>query len=253
MMSTPSRAAQRRNATQPSSPLRGALVAVATASVLALAGCVPVVAGGPMTTEEREIGDVSAVELDTSGNLTITEGEPSLVISAPSEALDRLTADTDGSTLRLGTTPGTEVVLGEVRYELTVSDLSEITVNGSGDVESTVSSDAGILVDVDGSGDVSWTGLDADDVTVRVAGSGDVELSGTTAALTIQLDGSGDIDVGDLEARDAVVTIAGSGNVQVTALDTLSAEVTGSGTVTYTGDPEVDSEVSGSGDVVPEG
>lgn len=247
MMSTPSGTPPPRS----SSSLRGVLVAVATASVLALAGCVPVVAGGPMTSEEREIGDVSAVELDTSGNLTITEGEPSLVISAPSDALDRLTAETDGSTLRLGTTPGQQVVLGEVRYELTVSDLSEITVNGSGDVESTVSSDAGILVDVDGSGDVSWTGLDADDVTVRVAGSGDVELSGTTAALTIQVDGSGDIDVGDLEARDAVVTIAGSGDVQVTALDTLSAEITGSGTVAYTGDPEVDAEVSGSGDVVP--
>ena len=247
MMSTPSGAPQRRS----SSSLRGVLVAVATASVLALAGCVPVVAGGPMTSEEREIGDVSAVELDTSGNLTITEGKPSLEISAPREALERLTAETDGSTLRLGTTPGQQVVLGEVRYELTVSDLSEITVNGSGDVESTVSSDAGILVDVDGSGDVSWTGLDADDVTVRVAGSGDVELSGTTASLTIQVDGSGDIDVGDLEARDAVVTIAGSGDVQVTALDTLSAEITGSGTVAYTGDPEVDAEVSGSGEVVP--
>jgi hypothetical protein len=228
----------------------GRLAAVAAASVLTLAGCVPVVASGPMASEEREIGAVTAVTLDTSGALSISEGEPRLVIHAPSGALDRMTAETDGETLRLGTTPGPAIVLGEFRYELTVADLQAITVNGSGDVVATVSSAGSIRLDLDGSGDIAWTGLDTDDVTVRVAGSGDIELAGTTTALMIELDGSGDIDAAALQARNAVVSIAGSGDVRVAATDTLSAEISGSGEVSYSGDPEVDADVSGSGDVV---
>ncbi len=231
---------------------KGLPAAVAAASLLVLAGCVPVVATGPMASEEREIGAVTAVTLDTSGELSISEGEPGLVIHAPSGALDRLTAETDGETLRLGTTPGPQIVLGEFRYELTVADLEAITVNGSGDVVATVSSAGSILLDLDGSGDIAWTGLDSDDVTVRVAGSGDIELAGTTTALMIELGGSGDIDAADLQARDAVVSIAGSGDVRVAATDTLSAEISGSGRVAYSGDPDVDSDISGSGDVVHE-
>lgn len=229
---------------------RRCVALLATASVLALSGCVPIVATGPTTSEERDIGEVTAVELDTSGDLTISEGAPSLVIHAPSGALDRLTAETDGDTLRLGTTPGPAFIVGEIRYDLTVADLTAVAVNGSGDVVSTVSTPGGIRIDIDGSGDVSWTGLDADDVTVRVAGSGDVEVAGRTTDLDIELDGSGDIAARELEAQDVVVSIAGSGDVHVSATGTLSAEVSGSGQVTYSGDPQLRANVSGSGDVV---
>lgn len=224
----------------------------AAASVLALAGCVPFVASGPMTSQEREIDAVSTVVLDTSGDLTISEGEPSLVIHAPEGALDRLTSDVNGDTLVLGTTPGPEIVVGEVRYDLTLPDLAAIELNGSGDVEATVSSGGTIRLDLDGSGDVDWTALETDRVEIRVAGSGNVGLEGSTTELLIELDGSGDIDAGGLQAQDAVVAISGSGNVDVAVRDNLSAEISGSGRVTYSGDPAVESDVSGSGDVVRE-
>jgi hypothetical protein len=227
------------------------LAPLAAASVLCLVGCVPVVATGPTTSEDREIGEVTAVSLETSGDLSIAEGEPSLVIHAPSEALERLTSETDGETLRLGTTPGPAIVVGVIRYELTVPDLKAIDLNGSGDVTATVSSADALRLDIDGSGDVEWTGLDAESVTIRVAGSGDVEVAGVTSTLDIDLDGSGDIDAGALRSQDAVVSIAGSGDVDVAASDTLSAAISGSGRVTYSGDPAVSAAISGSGDVVP--
>lgn len=231
-------------------PARALWLLAPAASILMLSGCVPVVVSGPPASEEREIGAVTSVTLDTSGDLTISEGAPSLVIHAPRGALDRLSADSDGDTLRLGTTPGPEIVVGEIRYELTVPHLAEITLNGSGDVVATVSAAGSLQLDLEGSGDVAWTGLDAEDVTVRVAGSGEVEVAGTTGALGIEVDGSGDVDAEELVALDAVVSIAGSGDVYVSARDTLSADISGSGQVTYSGDPEVRADVSGSGDVV---
>lgn len=226
------------------------LAPLAAASVLVLAGCVPVVATGPQASEDRQIGAVTTVSLETSGNLSIAEGAPGLVIHAPSDVLDRLTSETDGDTLRLGMTPGTAIVVGEIRYELTLPELEAVDVNGSGDVTATVSSPGAIRLDIDGSSDVEWTGLDADSVTIRIAGSGDVEVAGATGMLEIDLDGSGDIDAGALRAQDAVVSIAGSGDVDVAASDTLAATISGSGRVTYSGDPAVSVDVSGSGDVV---
>ena len=220
-------------------------------TVVALAGCMPFVAG-PMTSEDREIDSVTTVVLDTAGDITITEGEPSLVIHASQAALDRLTSDVSGDTLVLGTKPGPGFGLGEVRYDLTLPDLEAIELNGSGDIEATVSSEDSIRLDIDGSGDVSWTGLASDSVEIRLAGSGDIDLAGAARELTIELDGSGNNDAGELEAKDVTIAIEGSGNVDVSASDSLSADVAGSGRVTYSGDPSVSADVSGSGTVVHE-
>jgi hypothetical protein len=233
-------------------PVRPAAALLAAASVLALAGCTPIVASGPTTSEEREIDAVTTVVLATSGDLSISEGEPGLVIHAPQGALARLTSDVDGETLVLGTSPGSEIVLGQVRYDLTLPDLDAIELNGSGDIDATVSAAGTIRVDLDGSGDIEWTDLEADRVEIRVAGSGDIELAGTATELAIELDGSGSVDAADLQAQTAVVSIGGSGNIDVSVRDDLSVNIAGSGRVTYSGDPSVDSEVTGSGEVVRE-
>lgn len=230
--------------------VRASAAVATTASVVLLAGCAPwMVAGGPQKSEEREISAVTTIVLDTSGDVTISEGAPSLVIRASEGALDRLTSDDGGDTLVLGTTPGPGLGLGEVHYEITVPELAAIELSGSGDIDASVSSAGALTVTLDGSGDVTWSGLDAESIDVAVSGSGDVELDGSTDRLAIELDGSGDIDAEDLAATAAVVAVSGSGNVSVAARDTLSAEISGSGSVTYTGDPSVETDVSGSGSV----
>ena len=88
-----------------------------------------------MSSESREIDDVSAVVLDTEGDLTITEGEPSLTIHAPEGVLDALTSDVEGGVLELGRRPGTfSFGRSEIRYELVVESLDAIEVSGSGDI-----------------------------------------------------------------------------------------------------------------------
>jgi hypothetical protein len=222
----------------------------AASSVLLLAGCVPPVATGPMTSQHREIDAVSTVVLDTSGDVSIFEGDPNLVIHAPEDALDRLTSDVNADTLVLGLTPGLDISLRGVRYELSLPEVERIELNGSGDIDATVSAEVTIRLDLDGSGRVQWTGLDTDRVEIRLSGSGDVELTGSTMELSVELNGSGSIDAQDLHAQDVVIAVGGSGNVDVRASRTLSAEVSGSGRVTYTGEPTVNIDVSGSGEVV---
>jgi len=232
---------------------RSRILALVTASALvalSLAGCRPAFVTGPLASVSPEIADVTAVELDTNGDVVITEGEPSLTITAPEGVIGRLTADVVAGTLVLGRTGGPMPVIGRVTYQLTVPSLEAITVNGSGDVRSTVSADT-LRIEIEGSGDVEVTGIASTDVRVEVSGSGDVELSGTAESLTVELEGSGEIDASGLVVRDAVVEVTGSGDVDVHATETLRAEVSGSGDIRYSGSPDVDSRVTGSGDIEP--
>jgi hypothetical protein len=225
-----------------------ALAAAAALVAVALTGCVPV---GPMSSATPELDDdVTGVVLETGGDLTITEGEPSLTIHAPAGILKRLTSDVDDGVLVLGRRAGfLPFGFGEIRYELTVESLDSIEIKGSGDVDSTVSGDDLAIV-IQGSGEVTVTGVDAAEVDLRIEGAGDIELSGDADSIAVEINGSGDVDTDDLEVRDAAVAIGGSGEVDLYVTDTLDVEISGSGTVNHRGGATVESDISGSGDVV---
>lgn len=206
------------------------LATAALVTAVALSGCVPFTVG-PMTTESRDIGDVTAVVLDTSGDLEITEGEPSLTIHAPRNVIDRLTSDVSGGVLELGRRGPAIPFAGEVRYELTVPSLDAIEINGSGDVTSTVVGDT---------------------LSIEITGSGEVTVSGTAEALTIVIDGSGEVDADGLEVDDATVEITGSGDADLHVTGTLRVDISGSGKVTHRGGATVSADISGSGEVEAE-
>ena len=225
------------------------LSAAVVLAAAALTGCVRVLPPGPVVTESPEIGDVHAVVLDTSGELTITEGEPSLTIHAPQALLDLLVNRVDDGVLTLGRLPGPGIIgASNLRYELTVPSLDAIVVDGSGDVESTVTG-GDLRVEINGSGTVDIERIEAGSVSVEISGSGDVDLAGTADSLEVRIDGSGTVDADDLEVVDAVVEVSGSGDVEVHATGTLRADVSGSGDVTHRGGARVDADVSGSGEV----
>jgi hypothetical protein len=225
------------------------ITAVGALAAAALTGCV--VPAGPVVSEERDIDAVTTVVFDAAGDVTITEGEPSLVIHARQGAMARLTSEVSGDTLTIGANEGfMNWALGEVRYELTLPNLENLELNGSGDVESAISTDGTLVIEISGSGDIQLDNIDAERVEAVISGSGSIELGGTTTELSVELGGSGGIDASDLAAQEATVEIGGSGDVSVAARDNLLVRITGSGTVEYSGDPVVDEEISGSGDVV---
>jgi hypothetical protein len=236
--------------------MRGRIAAtllIATAAAVGLAGCLPFQSPGETRTEEREIGDASEVVLRTSGSLDIRIGsEPSLTIEAGENVLKRLTSEVDDGVLVLDSKPGAFMFgAPEIDYELTVTSLQAVTIEGSADVSAEFGGFREVRVQIDGSGDIEATGIDADAVHAGIAGSGSIELTGSTDQFDVDVSGSGDIDAADLRSNSATVVVSGSGKVEVDASDTLDATVSGSGTIVYSGRPEVRSSVSGSGEVRP--
>lgn len=225
-----------------------ALITVPALALVSLSGC-GLVSRGPVVSEDRSIDAATSVVLDTSGDLTISEGEPSLIIHAPAAVLERLTADVKNGELVLGVTPGTpSILLSKISYELTLPSLERLEINGSGDVESDVPG-SDLEVEINGSGDVDIDSIAASSVTLDVSGSGDIEFSGRADELAVSIDGSADVRADELDAATVTVDIDGSGDVAVAASDALEVSISGSGSVVYEGRPDVTKDISGSGDV----
>lgn len=230
---------------------RAMIVAVGFALLLAAAGCGRTRDAGPATTAHRPISGVHAVQLETSGDLTINVGESeSLTIDAGADVIDGLTSDVVDGTLVLGGKADAWFG-GSIRYTLTVTGLDRIELAGSGNITGAGVPTGNGTVGISGSGSATLSGLRLNDLTADLSGSGGATLTGSTSTAAVTISGSGDFDGSGLTTERATVDVIGSGRAQVDVSGTLTATVSGSGDVVYTGDPtSVQRDRSGSGDIV---
>lgn len=231
---------------------RAMIVAAGSAIVLMTAGCGQVRDAGPATSAQRTVAGFHAVQLETSGDLTITVGEAeSLTVEAGANIIDGLTSEVVDGTLVLGGKSGAWFG-GTIHYTLTVTSLDRIELEGSGSVTGTgvLTGDDGTLA-VSGSGSATLSGLRLSDLTTDLSGSGGVTVTGSATTATVTVSGSGDFDGSGLATEQATVEVSGSGQARVEVSGTLAAAVSGSGDVVYTGNPtSVQRDRSGSGDIV---
>ncbi|MEV4774868.1 GIN domain-containing protein [Microbacterium sp. LWH12-1.2] len=252
--------------------MRSRLLVLSAAVLLigsALTGCTSFGAG-PRVTESLTIDDVSAVELDTGGSLHITLGNaPSLTVTAGAKVIDLLTAEVSAGVLRLGTQGEFFEYLGEIRYDLTVTSLTSLSVLGSGDATADFAGASDPIILVKGSGSVDATGIDGQTASLTVDGSGSIAAEAAVRALTARIDGSGGISINgsttdqiveirgaggyealELQSANTRIVTRGAGDAELLVSDTLDVIIDGSGDVEYAGDPRVTKSISGSGDLV---
>ena len=227
---------------------------------------------GNVKTETRQISGISAVELDTSGDLTLSQGETeSLTIEAEDNLLPLLTSDVSNGALTLGTKPNTSISATKpIKYTLVVKNLSSLMLNGSGNIAAgDLTATDKFTVESNGSGNIVLASLSASATTAHLAGSGalnvsnmtsttisviidgsgDAQITGTAAGQKINVNGSGDFNGEKLAGKTAVINTNGSGRTTVQVSDTLNAIINGSGDIIYIGNPTVTQSHVGSGRV----
>lgn len=249
-----------------------ALTAVLAASALALSGCL-VVPMGPPVTQVRTVGsEVHEVVLKTAGDLVVSLGdEPGLSVTAASNVIDRITSESADGVLTLATVRGPGWFSGDVRFELTVTSLDALEIQGMGDVRADFTGARDVVLTISGAGDVEAIGIDARTVTVDIRGTGDVELPSLraetlevtiagAAAVTpvgevtrqdVQIRGAGSFKGEQLRSAEARVHIAGAGDVTVYVTEFLDASIAGAGSIRHTGGARVESSISGAGEISP--
>jgi hypothetical protein len=207
---------------------------VGALSLFILAGCGVTLPGtttgsGALKTETRTVSGFTAVELAGNGDVTVQQsGTESLSISAEENLLPLLTSEVVDGTLKLGIKDNAQVNSTKpITYQVTLKDLSGLTIGGSGNQ--------------------TVTGVKTASLLVRVAGSGTVTTSGSADAQDIQMAGSGTYRGSGLASKTASVNSAGSGTVELAVSDKLDVKIIGSGSVSYSGSPQVTQSILGSG------
>jgi len=214
--------------------------------------CTTAVISGQTVKETRNVSGFTGVSLAFSGDVYVTQGSQFKVeIEADKDVLDVLISEIEGDRLVLRTKNGAWRNLGQVKAFITMPEIDQLTVSGSGDMicESSVKADE-IELAVSGSGSLRLSNLTAREVDAVVTGSGDIIVNGhasENSELDVTITGSGNIKAEGLAVSEASVRITGSGSASVNVLKELETNITGSGSVYYKGNPLVNASATGSG------
>ncbi len=186
---------------------------------------------GKMKTEARPIEKFNSVRVSLPATVLIEQqtGAERLSVTAEDNLLPLIDSEVKDGALRLSIATGKSFTGRIPTFQVIVSDLRELNVEGSGTVTASK--------------------LDGSALSLTVAGSGDIHLAGRSDDLTVAIYGSASVDAAELQATRAKVVVSGSGDVLVNARDKLDATIMGSGTVDYMGSPTLEEAIFGSGSI----
>src|SRR5579884_278226 len=189
----------------------------------------PVIHGsGTMKTEQRNVGNFTAIRAEGSFELVIERtGTSGVSVTGDDNLLPFFTSAVEDGTLVLSSAQGKSFEGKIPTYHVTVADLRGIETRGAGTVTATK--------------------LDGDALTVSLAGAGKMQLGGRVTDLGITISGAGNLDAAQLQAKNVKIKISGAAQAVVSASDTLDADVSGAASVRYLGSPKLTSHDSGAG------
>lgn len=210
---------------------------------------------GAITTKTLSVAGFTGIDLAGASNVTISQGATQQVIATGHPNIIDL-VDTDVSnniwsiTLKDGCYKNYEL-----SFEITVPNIKDIDISGSGNIiVNDFSNQGDLAIDISGSGEITLNAFDgAENLSVDISGSGSVEGNADFSdlkTLDISINGSGNYIGFPIQTDNCEVNISGSGNCSVYVRDMLDVKISGSGNVLYKGNPIITSKITGSGSVI---
>lgn len=202
-----------------------------------------VAGSGHLIKKERAISDFSKVVLSEEGDLFIEAGsQESLVVEAEENLQEYIIADVNNDTLEIYKQPE-DITLEPaqpIKYYLSATNLEELIVKNSGDVEINEITGESFSVRITGSGSVEIKDLQVSNLEAELTSSGDlVILKGDVESQKIRLSSSGEYDGRNLGSQNAIVEVSSGGSAIVNAKNSLMVDISSSGDVLYSGNPEI--------------
>jgi putative autotransporter adhesin-like protein len=139
---------------------------------------------------------------------------------------------------------------GKAHFTVTVPQLREATIAGSGDIKVDKVQGDRFEGTVAGSGGINVAAMDVQSLKLSIAGSGGVKAgTGKARSAEYEIAGSGDVDAGSVQTQQVKVSIAGSGGIRAHSSGTADVDIMGSGDVDISGGAKCNVSKNGSGDV----
>lgn len=213
-------------------------------------------------TQSRSLNGFEKITVLGSPTVYYTQADSfSVSVKGPSDYVDNILTDVDDGTLTIRNKGKVGMVnvgfIGDRHLSVFVTspDLVGVCVSGSGDLISRSKVDTDVMdIQLRGSGDIEISDLICDRCNVELVGSGDLDIDHLdTREVTATLVGSGDIDINQANVVNTRLWLRGSGDIEVNFLggcSSVDAELLGSGDITLKGQVKnVSKQKRGSGDI----
>jgi hypothetical protein len=207
---------------------------IMAALTLAVASLTTVAAPAAAGERRFTVTEFDRVVIEGPFQVRVSTGRsPGAAATGTEQALDRVSIDVQGSTLRVrpnrsawGGYPGGAT--GPVTIELSTRILRAATVNGAGSL--TLGPLQRLLrldLSVEGSGRIAAPDVEADTLVVGLIGSGRINVAGRAAQLRASVYGSAELDASALTAQGANIVTDSAG--RISAMVAREARVSASG------------------------
>lgn len=208
---------------------------------LALAGATLLAVPAHAAERRYSITDFDRIVVEGPFVVRLVTGRPtSAVATGPQAAIERLSVDAQGQTLRIrpnrnawGNNDGSQQ--GALEITLTTRTLRSARVIGPGRLDVTGVQGLRAELALDGSGRLEARGIAADNLVVASRGSGAIHLAGRAGTVRADIQGSGDLAASALTSQNLTLTAATTGTVALTASDTARVTAAGVGEVEIAG------------------
>ena len=217
----------------------------ARVAVLAAVSLVSVAA--PARTQDRDVGDFSAVHVASGIHATVDVGPRRPVrIDADDDILPLVDVRIEGDELHVGFKPNTHWT-GDRRVNVSIQtpQLRAIAASGGSEIRATLTRGNDAEVDASGGSVIKVRGVDAARLHVQASGGSVLEVAGTADALDLQLSGGSQLHGRDLTLKDVNVQASGGSEAQVRAEGRVRGNLSGGSRVHVRG--RASSRVSTSG------
>lgn len=208
-----------------------------------------------LVTQTRTARGYQEIDLSAPAHLVLTQGpRESIKVRADRRVLPYLTTRVTGRKLVIDLEDDRRryrdiECAHETVIEITVPQLSAMSVSGAGSVEMPKWSGKRLDFALSGAGSVEAFRMSLADIDVDISGAGSLIASGQASRQKVSISGAGSYGGERLAGQTAAVSISGSGSARVNAGKSLDVSVSGVGGVTYVGNPRVKQQISGMGSV----
>lgn len=203
--------------------------------------------GVPLSELDLSGGAPDSVNLLGPDTIRIIAGEDfAIALDGDDETKDGVRFILEDGTLSVLREGGFRNSNGRATITVTMPAPRHLVLAGSG----TIYADAlarRAEVTIAGSGKVETMALEVETLDVNIAGSGRCRASGSAAKLDLSIAGSGDADLAGLKVGNAEVSIAGSGDTVFASDGQVDLRIMGSGNITVRGDARCKVKSFGSG------
>lgn len=223
--------------------------------VVVSSGCnqVTLTGSGNIVTQEEAISDFEKVDISSTFEVDIMQGESfSVVIRVDDNLLEHLQVVKQGNTLKIGLRDNRSYTIrnATMQAEVTMPGLTGVELSGASHGKISGFNFAEDL-SIDASGSSSLMGdIEVGDVTVDLSGSSEAILSGSGQNLTVDVSGSSDLNLSEFPVADVSIDASGASTVTVNVNGRLDVSASGSSNVYYLGNPNLGAiDTSGSSSV----